>query len=154
MKSGDIGGPFVAIPKLPAGSLIVDSDSRQQQAALNTALQKYPGTFTTKELGTLHPRILLTGIDAGYTDDMLLETVIVQNPEIFGESHEHTDKGLKIVGKRPWRNPARENWVVEVRPDIYRAVQKIVTSSDNVHRKRRHMPEVRGEAQVRRMQSG
>lgn len=122
VSAKEVGGAFVAIRKLPEGGLIIDSQSREQQAALKSALSKHPEQYTTKELGSLQPRLILTGVDAGYTDDMLVDSLLSQNEEVFGEGA--NKERVKIAGKRRCRNPQRENWVLEVNPKDFRAIQK------------------------------
>lgn len=119
VKLTDVGGGFMACRKLKDGRIALDSHSEDQRAKLQQALQG--DRFKVTEVKSTDPRILLTGVDAGYQKEELLKAIQEQNGDLIRRIGETRFKeGLRYEATRKCRNRERENWVFKATPWVFK----------------------------------
>lgn len=113
----DVGGAFKNIRKTQSGALIIQSHNSEQQEKLENIAQG-SSNFTTKEINNKNPMFMITGVEKGYSTEEFLQEIESLNYEIVTELGYSVKDKIKVVTKRQCRNPYKENWILEARPEI------------------------------------
>lgn len=116
----EVDGGFVAVKRMKTGKILLESHTEDQRKKLTQVLQK-KDMFQVVELKNSDPRLVLTGIDAGYEPAELKKTIAEQNPDLVKSIGPQTfEKGLRYEAKRPCRNKERENWIFRAAPEVFK----------------------------------
>lgn len=69
--------------------------------------------FILKQVSGVHPLIRMWGIERGYSDDQVLELLVVEN-RVFVKSigEARFRDGVRLTTRRPARNGRTEDWIL------------------------------------------
>lgn len=116
-----IKGPVAAIRTLGVGRMVIEAHTEEQKDCLIEQL-KDKEDIETLNLKNANPKIILIGIEKGYENNELLDIIKDQNPALLQYGVGQND--LKVVSKRPCRNQYVENWVIEVKPPLFKVIMR------------------------------
>ncbi|XP_048517334.1 uncharacterized protein LOC109545933 [Dendroctonus ponderosae] len=97
--------------------------NREQQEKVERKLGA-SGEIKTSAILKQNPKIRLTGVAKGYSDEELLRTINEENPEIKTNFGEELAQKLKVVHRKDCINARKENILMEADPDIFRYLVK------------------------------
>nr|CAH7750644.1 unnamed protein product [Callosobruchus chinensis] len=117
VQSKDTDGGFRNIRKLKSGTVIIESHSKVQQEKLRNLLRE-KSDISLKEIQATDPMFMITGIEKGYTDNDFVKELVRLNSEIRKEISCTIEENIKVIAKKQCRNPTKENWILQAKPDI------------------------------------
>lgn len=116
---------FRGIRVLKNGSVVVECKTAEQKEAVKEKMQTVK-TAEIKEGVRLNPRIKLIGLPSNVKGEEIIQDIINENEEIKTLIEEHPEaKHIKIIKNIPWTGKfQRQNWILEVAPQIFSRIMK------------------------------
>lgn len=111
--------PVATIRTLGVWKMVIETHSEEQKASLLEEL-KDKDDIETLNLRNANPKIILIGIEKGYESKELVDIIRDQNPALLQYGVGQND--LKVISKRSCRNQYVDNWVLEVKSLLFKAM--------------------------------
>lgn len=116
-------GGLKEILKVPTGSVVLKFKSKEQQTKITEKIRK-DKTIDIKEGKRISPKLQITGIGKGLTDEDIRAILLEENEEIMEELGENWTEDLEIVTRRTCRNRLKENVVINTNLRIFKTLVK------------------------------
>lgn len=123
----DMEKDFKRVQQLQNGALIIECKNAVQQQKLNENLAKKD--IEIKNLSNNNPMLMITGIHKGYEKDDFIKEFIAENVQITERFGPSAADMFTFVTKRECRNEAKENWVFQTPPQLFKWLIKNNTLS-------------------------
>lgn len=107
------------INQLPSGSILMECHNAEQQQKIKQVLST-DKNLILKETEKADPMVMITGIEKGYKEDEFIQELIEQNQDCKIEFGEHVAEEIKFVTKKQCRNNRKENWVLQIKPKVFK----------------------------------
>lgn len=122
VKAAELGGPPLRVNKLKSGAVVMQwRDTTHRDKAM-----KRVGEMENMEVRNAkinYPMFLITGVSSEYDGDQLIKGILEQNEDLR-EAFENRQDEIKIITKVTCRNPWKQNWLFQAKPDIFKALVK------------------------------
>lgn len=106
--------------RLNGGAIVIECRDQKQKEMIVEKM-KAVESVEVREGRKIKPKIKITGIEKGWSEREVMEDIINENVEVKemvkGQKPEEI---LRVIRKFTCRNPAKENWIMEARPDVCR----------------------------------
>ncbi|KAH1015594.1 hypothetical protein HUJ05_013292 [Dendroctonus ponderosae] len=116
-------GGIRGFAKTNAGQLAIHYKDRTQQKLIDDKIKTRP-ELQIKPLQRTNPKLLITGVMKGYTDDELMDAIITENKELQQELGDNIKDKLKVVRRATCINQSKENVTMEATPEAFRTMVK------------------------------
>lgn len=94
---------------------------RRSKQKIVTLIRQRNADIEIKERDGAKPRLMITGIFAGYTEEDIVEMILMENEDIDNRFGENFRENFKEVAKRKTcRNPKRENVSFEASLEVFK----------------------------------
>ncbi|CAG9825763.1 unnamed protein product [Phaedon cochleariae] len=101
------------------GTIILTNKDKEEQDKIVQALSN-KGDIEIKTIGGKQPRITITGVLGGYTNEEFRHEFIQQNAIILKDQKTEDIESIKVLTKRACRDSRKENWTLEMNPPIFK----------------------------------
>lgn len=106
------------------GKVVAVFENEEDCSRVREAIQKEEGVKLGTETGPL-PRLRLSGVEKGYTDEAIIRGIYEGNNELWGgASLEECMGGAKIIYRRQCRNDYKENIVMQMKGETFKRIVK------------------------------
>lgn len=123
IRMGEKVGPVKNIFELPNKSMMILCNDENQKVKVCEKLRNHKD-LKLREQKIITPTFRLTGIEAGCSPEEIADEIARWNQDILGEDLELAKNSMRVVTKRTCRDPRRENWIIEAKPEIFRRIMK------------------------------
>uniref|UniRef100_A0AAR5PYR8 Pre-C2HC domain-containing protein n=1 Tax=Dendroctonus ponderosae TaxID=77166 RepID=A0AAR5PYR8_DENPD len=117
------------------GQLAISYKDETQQGLINEKIRSRP-ELQIQQLKRRNPRLTITGVMKGYSDDELLEAVILEKAELKEVFGDKPKKRFRILRRTTCLNTKKENIAAEAEPEVFRALvrrERIYLDLSEVH---------------------
>lgn len=122
VKAAELGGPPLRVNKLKSGAVVMN----WKDAAHRDQAMKRVGEIENIEVRNAKvtwPMFVITGVSSEYDGEEIIKGILEQNEDLR-EIHGDKKDDVKIITKRTCRNPWKNNWIFQAKPDIFKAIVK------------------------------
>ncbi|CAH1106178.1 unnamed protein product [Psylliodes chrysocephalus] len=119
LLKNNVNETIKSVNQLQSGGVIMQCNSADQQKKIKEALGS-SGNFLIKENNDTDPMLMITGITKGYEPLEFINELVEQNSDIKISLGESVMSKIRFVTKKDCRNNRRENWILQMPPDIFK----------------------------------
>lgn len=106
------------------GNVYLEFNCEKDKAEMIKVLNKKMDLETKEVEKKINPIMIISGIKEGWKEEDLIKEIVKRNEIILGQDKE-AEKKMKVINKRKTRTGKKENWLIEMRPEIFKIFEKV-----------------------------
>jgi len=112
------------IKEVEEGKVLVVFDSSEDHARAKEFMGAVDGVVIG-DVGGILPKVKLSGVEKGYTDEEIVQAIVNENVELFaGEDINSWMRGMRVLYRKPCLKSFKENIILGLRGEIFRKLIK------------------------------
>ncbi|XP_074039969.1 uncharacterized protein [Leptinotarsa decemlineata] len=125
LRNGGVMSYVEAITRSRNGVVVLKGKDDEGRQMIREALQN-ESRVNVKEGKKPNPHVMLTGVEKGYGDEVLVDLLLEQNPSLVEGLAEEDIRGMLVRKRRECRvNRWKKNIIVEVNPTLFRRMMRM-----------------------------
>lgn len=112
------------IKEVEEGKVLIVFEKLEDYEKVREFMEGVDGTMLGNTGGIL-PKLKLSGVEKGYTDEEIIQAILDENPELFVERESvFWKEGMRVVYRKPCLKQFKENVILEMRGETFRKMVK------------------------------